>query len=114
MNYRDGVAIFQQMEKSGNDLDKYWKQLYLSVLECAVDYAQVRARWLFLTPVERSEADRRRTIQHDAFISSLNVLARYATKNDYATDWVKVLECDRKEIGDFACYIACIIGLESR
>jgi len=41
-------------------------------------------------------------------------LVRYAKKQGYESSWESVLEQDRKEIGDLACYIHCELGIQSR
>lgn len=55
-----------------------------------------------------------RSMKHDAFITSLNVLARIAEKEGIDNSWRDDLGEDRKRIGDFACYISYITGISNR
>ena len=63
---------------------------------------------------ERSENDMNRSIQHDAFITNLKVITRYLKAQGRSAEWEPLLEQDRKEIGDLACYIHCELGIQNR
>jgi len=60
------------------------------------------------------ELEEERTIAHNAFISSYDILARNMTKQGEVTFWMKLIGPDRKEIGDFACWLHLIMGLKAR
>lgn len=84
------------------------------VLKAAVRYAQFRANWFLMTSEERKKADDPRTAAHNAFIDSLNILSRNAAKAGEDNEWRRALPQDRRGLGDFACHVACFMGLESR
>jgi len=55
-----------------------------------------------------------KTVSHDAFIDSCNILSRNMAKAGEDNSWREVLGDNRKEIGDFACYLSCILGIKAR
>ena len=114
MDYQEGMRIFQALKISGNAGDENWQDLYLEMLNCAVKYAQTRANWYFMNTSQRSDKDSHRTIQHNAFIANLSILTRYVKSQGRNAEWEPILEQDRKEIGDLACYINCALSIQSR
>ena len=90
------------------------ESLKLSLYRQALDYAQVRSQWQLMTLEQRKEIDPRRTMVHNAFIDSANILSRNMTKQGEDNSWREVLGDDRKVIGDFACYVALFLALEAR
>lgn len=81
---------------------------------CAVRYAQVRAQWQLAPRTERLEMDANRTRLHDAFIDACNALSRRLRAEDKDVGWRRALGDDRKRIGDLACYLHCVLGLQAR
>lgn len=84
------------------------------LFEAACIYARIRANWYFMNESDKINNDETRTIAHNTFIDCCNILSREMIKAGEDADWRKYLGTDRKEIGDFACYIHCIIGLNER
>jgi len=82
--------------------------------EAAVRYATIRAEWALSDQALRLERDAERARAHDIFIDSINRLARELTVSGYSIEWRDTLGNDRKLIGDFACYTALVLGLQSR
>ena len=104
-----------------SDAERWYRVIKASSLEilrkeffkyCA-EYAQVRTQWSFLTKEERLERNQSRTLKHNALISSANALSRNMVQNEEDASWRAELGTDRRRIGDFACYVACFIGLEN-
>jgi hypothetical protein len=114
MDYEESMKLFDLIKQAGNDNDEDWKELYNDFLEHAVEYAHTRARWYFMTPKEIGEANKSRTEKHDTVISSIHILARYAKSKGWDASWETILDHERKDIGDFACYIHGIIGIGRR
>lgn len=114
MDYNESMKLFESIRHAGNKNDEDWSYLYTEFLNGAVGYAHTRAKWSFMSPEEIGNEDERRTREHDDFISSIAILARYAKGKGYDASWEAILERDRKDIGDFACYIHAIIGIEHR
>ena len=94
--------------------------LYNELIEAAVKYATIRAKWNTMSREEKMEKDPLRTSLHNAVILQTNILARYLRKAGKPTLWREALgdeEADpmcRKVIGDFACYLAFVNGLCAR
>lgn len=83
-------------------------------LKKACNYATTRQQWEFWSREERMDNDAGRTITHDAFIDSVNILARLLNSDGIDTPWREQLGDQRKRIGDFACFTAYIIGISNR
>ncbi len=79
-----------------------------------VRYARIRVDWYLSSTQERNEMDDERTIAHDAFISSCDILARNMANHGEDSSWRNILGKNRKDIGDFACWLHLIIGIKAR
>lgn len=84
------------------------------LLQSAIRYARIRTDWMMATIEDRNAMDTSRTAAHDAFIDACNIVSRNATKQGRTTLWRALLGNDRKEIGDFACYLHAILGIQAR
>lgn len=51
---------------------------------------------------------------HNEFIAACNTMAEEMGDHGEDATWRRSLGQDRKVIGDFACFIHCLIGLEAR
>jgi len=80
----------------------------------AADYARIRVDWQLATAEERLVMDAARTRSHDAFIEACDMMARCMEDEQEDFSWRVDLGKDRKEIGDFACYLHLILGLVAR
>jgi len=58
--------------------------------------------------------DAARTRAHDLFIEACDMMGRCMQNEKEDFSWRGELGNDRKEIGDFACYIHLILGLVAR
>ena len=95
------------------------EELYNEVIEAAADYSSIRALWTIRSFEWRADHDDTRTMYHDAVIMSFNVLARYLRQQGKAAAWRDCLGYDekgddRKRIGDFACFLVFIHGINGR
>ena len=84
------------------------------LIRAAVNYAHYRAEWFLTDPEQRREMDQARTTAHNAFIDACNILSRQMAKSGEPTGWREPIGTDRKEIGDFACFITMFVGLAAR
>ena len=107
MNYDTAVQIYEGM-KGGDAV------LRLQVMRTAIRYCNIRAEWNFMTVPERMEADKKRTIAHNAFTDAINVLSRSMAKSGQDNEWRRLLTDDRKIIGDFACLLVAHLGILAR
>lgn len=88
---------------------------YLDLLQSAARYARLRVDWKLETEAgEKARIDAERTRAHDAFIADCNVLRRAMEQAGEETLWRSTLTNDRREIGDFACWLHAIMGIEAR
>lgn len=89
-------------------------ELRAQLFRRAVDYARIRAEWQLSTPEERISMNAARTRAHDLFIEACDMMGRCMQDEKEDFSWRGELGNDRKEIGDFACYIHLILGLVAR
>ena len=80
----------------------------------AIRYSRIRVDWKISDTLQRIEMDESRTRCHNAFIDACNILSRNMEKSGEYTKWREKLGNDRKVIGDFACFIHYMLGVESR
>lgn len=80
----------------------------------ALRYARLRADWRMVARDERVAMDAARRRAHDALIDQCNILSLAAGRAGRDNHWRAALGEDRKEIGDFACHVHCILGVEAR
>ena len=93
------------------------KELFDELLEKAIKYTEIRAKWNLMNSSERAEADAGRTMCHDSLIVKFNQLAKYLRINGKSAGWRDQLgydDSDRKRIGDFAAYIVFVSCLNAR
>lgn len=84
------------------------------LIKSAIRYAHIRAEWHLSSQVEKTELENERKIAHDALISNCDILARNMKTNGEDSNWRTLLGNDRKSIGDFACFVHALIGIEAR
>lgn len=87
----------------------------IKIMVCsAIDYAGLRARWGVMSTLEMVRMNELRSQFHDLFIQSVDSLANYLEEDGRKIVWREKLGDDRKRIGDFACYITYIQGIDER
>ena len=95
-------------------------ELYDELMKVATRYAAIRANWLLLSREEKSEQDSGRTSCHNSVITHFNMLVRYLKQQGKAAAWRDKLGYEeddlynRKAVGDFACYLAFVNGINAR
>jgi hypothetical protein len=113
MEYSTAREIYQKLNAATKG-DEDAEILYRDLVKLAVDYARRRTNWQLMDIEARIQMDEARTIAHDAFIGSCNSLSRYLERVGRDTSWRDMLTDERKEIGDFACYLHALLGVEAR
>ena len=88
--------------------------LRLELIKSAVNYARMRTDWELAFSGERQAMNTDRTVCHNAFISSRDILSRNMKAAGEAIEWRRTMGDDRREIGDFACLLHCILGINAR
>ena len=111
LTFEEAIQMFHSLKESHKDGDP--DELMKKMINSAVDYVSLRAKWNIFSDKEIVRMDSIRSQYHDLFILSLDKLARYMTDIGQDTAWREKLGDDRKQIGDFACYIACIQGISN-
>lgn len=108
MELEQAQQIFNIINNSGP------KPLVNSLLKSAVRYSRLRVDWYFSDQEQRIEMDEERTIAHNAFISACDILSRNMKDAGEDNQWRLRIGTERKSIGDFACLLHAIIGINSR
>ena len=120
------AIIFEKMQmihaemlaELGADMEAL--ELYNELMKVATRYAAIRANWLLLSREEKNEQDSGRTSCHNSVIIHFNMLARYLKQQGNTAAWRDKLGYEeddpynRKAIGDFACYLAFVNGVNAR
>ncbi|MCC8046745.1 MAG: hypothetical protein LIP12_14885 [Clostridiales bacterium] len=101
-------------------------EYYKDLLTAAAKYANTRALWCTMDRETKMERDGNRTSQHDSVITNLTILARVLKNQGKSAAWSYELGCDtdrsgrkpegyeRKALGDFACYLSFVSGINAR
>lgn len=112
LSYTEAKEIYETINEHLDRTDTDIVELYQDMIARAIRYAHIRAGWSALSREQKQDQDAGRTSAHDAFIASLNIIAR--TEGEVGAAWKERLADDRKRNGDFACYIALFEGIGSR
>ena len=80
-------------------------ELWQNLLNKAIEYTNIRAKWSLMSMNEKVENDAYRTACHDSFINSLKMYVRYLKQLGINLLANELIEQDRKTIGNFANYI---------
>ena len=107
MEFNEAANIFQSIRSS--KLHNFSEPL----IDAAIRYAQIRVEWYLTNSEGKKELDEERTRAHNALISNCDVLASNMKKAGEDDSWRNKLGTDRKRIGDFACLVHAIIGIEA-
>ena len=108
----------EMIAEIGTDVDAL--ELYDELIKIATRYAAIWANWLLLSREEKNEQDSGRTSCHNSVITHFNMLARYLKQQGKTAVWRDDLGYEeddpynRKAIGDFACYLAFVNGVNAR
>ena len=105
----------EEVEKIYGDMrSSKWQSLVDDVIKAAVRCARIRVDWFLASQEDRRGNDKTRSLAHTAFIDSLNILSRNMEKSGEDNNWREKIGEGRKEIGDFACRLHCLLGIMAR
>ncbi len=115
LKIEDALKIYSEMtvcigKCKLEDKKDFWDDF----LKRAAEYTGIRNRWEFMSIEEKMDADLGRTLTHDGFITSVNILSRIAANEGIDNSWREELGEERKRIGDFACFVTYITGISNR
>jgi len=108
MEFKTAQILLEDIDKTCID------ELKGDLFKAAVQYAGIRARWFLSSQEQRRDVDLARRTAHNRLIDACNILSRNMKNVGEDNSWRKTLGEDRKEIGDFACYLAAILGVRAR
>lgn len=115
LKIEDAMKIYKELTESVAKCkldDKI--ELWDDFLRKAAEYTYIRNMWEHMDVEEKLEKDPSRSLKHDSFITSLNILARIAENEGVDNSWRKELGDERMRIGDFACFVTYIVGISNR
>lgn len=121
LSMEEAVIIFSTILKQVEERkDEVLTELYEDLLHACVRYAKFRSDWALWSKEEKAEQDASRTSAHNRVIDTHTILYRYMFQIDADISWYEMLgytdadKMTRKRLGDFACYVALLLGLDSR
>lgn len=106
------------VEEIGDDEDAI--ELYNEIIEKSIEYTMFRAYWTIKDREWKMDNDPIRTSAHDSIIIKFNQLARYLKMQGKSTEWRDILgyiedeRKNRKKIGDMACFLTYVHGINGR
>jgi hypothetical protein len=89
-------------------------ELRKQLVDAAVRYARIRTDYRLTDPTTRADMEDGRTRAHNVLIDACNILARAMQRDGEDIGWRTQLTQDRKIIGDFACHLHALLGIEGR
>ena len=109
-------------------MDKIYKMLLLATpednpefeirmgnfIKASVDYSNYRSRWLDMSLIEQNNIEHDRTISHNILIEAKDVLCEYMLDYSMNISWAIQLGDERKDIGDFGCYLSYVQAIKAR
>ena len=115
LTVEDALRIYSDMADciakcSLEDKMEFWDDF----LKKAAEYTMIRNEWEHMSREEKIDEDSGRTLKHNSFITSVNILSRIAEQEGIDNTWRKDLGEERKRIGDFACFVTYITGISNR
>ena len=84
------------------------------LIDKVIRYARIRTDFALAGLEKKIAMEDTRSRAHDALIDSCNILSRNMHNSGEDNHWREILGSDRKNIGDFACYLHCILGIMAR
>ncbi len=105
----DFVRIHGKLMEQVTDEDRL--EAYLDVLLAAQEYVVYRQRWNLMGVFERALIDDERTEKHDEVIRRMEILEALTPDRR----WAEELDLEnRKRVGDMACWLMFVAGINAR
>lgn len=104
------LKILNEGDLKDTEFQKVWQDFVLA----SVEYATIRGKWLFLSREEKIDTDEHRSICHNKVIYQLKFIKGLIAEKNGDTTWFSDFHEDRKRIGDFACFVSYIYGINAR
>lgn len=111
----EAIQIYNDLLKSIDSCREDDKDEFVNdFISKAIRYATIRANWELMDNETKMKEDSGRTVVHNALIDSLNILARLISMSGVDVSWREQLGDQRKRIGDFACFVVYMLGINNR
>lgn len=111
----EAIEIYNSLAKSVSlCTNEYKEEILNELIEKAIKYSVVRAKWENWDRETKIKEDEGRTLKHNSVIDVFNILARLLKSEDIDISWRDRLGDDRKRIGDFACFLTYMVGINNR
>lgn len=94
--------------------DREFLELRRELFLACVNYSRIRTNWFLTERESRKMQDQYRTKAHNRVIDACNCLSRYMAGISEDNSWRRAIGDDRKNIGDFACYVHAYLGILAR
>ena len=107
MEYSTASNLYNQISETEQ------KDLLNDLVLSALEYARIRTDWYLSDKDRRIELNERRKASHETLIDSCNILSREMAKKGENISWRDTLGDEIEDIGDFACYLHCIMGIKA-
>jgi hypothetical protein len=108
MTYEQAMEILKKIEKNKS------APTGKAFVEAAIRYARFRVDHYLAGADAQQLIGSQRSAAHNALIAACDDLAKQMAADGEDTSWRTDLTQDRKTIGDFACYLHCILGIRAR
>lgn len=105
-------------DEIGKDNDAI--ELYDELVEKSIEYTIIRALWTIKDRQWKTDHDSGRSAKHNSVIIKFNQLARYLKAQGKSAEWRDMLgyeedeKKNRKKIGDMACFLTYVHGVNGR
>lgn len=84
------------------------------LIDKAIRYARIRTDYAVVDLQSKTSMEDIRRRAHDTLIDACNILSRNMRNTGEDNHWREMLGNDRKVIGDFACLLHCLLGIQAR
>jgi len=108
MEIKEAQEIFETFRNARH------QKLVNALLISAVRYSRLRVDWYLSTLEQRNELEEERTRAHNDFISNCDILSRNMKETGEDNLWRTRIGADSKSIGDFACLLNAVMGINAR
>lgn len=119
LSFEEAMEIYDMIVSQIREQDEDIVELWIMYLKKAQTYAMIRSGWYLQDEEKRRDEsiDKSRTYKHNSVITATNALARCMKMNGLDDSWRIRLGDEkehRKKLGDFACYVTLIQGINAR
>ena len=94
--------------------DETYMHMLNAFVESCIRYASYRISWNLYSYAQKTEIDPERTRHHNQVIADAKSLYNYMENTGMNSFWFDRISENRKTIGDFACYVAYVQGVNAR